>query len=206
MKKFILFCLPLIALIFSACGGSVKIDENLSPEETQAVRKTESALPAGTKLQNYEVVKAKLPLALLADEYKSFRDDAYKARLDYRTNVTRNLPQIAEKNLQTLKTIQSEIINKDSSLNAQSPEYIFVLADVKERERRDGNLTAFIAVFDPENVEQVDFVQVTKPLYNNAVMVTEALDGTLANPDPADEANLKSENPVVNFILKGSPK
>ena len=79
------------------------------------------------------------------------------------------------------------------------------MANVKEKERRDGHSTGIIAIYDQTNLEQVDLIQVTTPLYNNAVMVTEALSGTLVNPGQ-DKENLKSDNPVVNFILHSHPK
>lgn len=196
----------LMGLILASCGGgSVKIDPNLSPEERQAVVKTEKSLGKGAQIESYEVVKAKLPLALLDNEYKSLRDDAYKARLDYRTNMTRGLQQVAQKNLETLQNIQNIILEKSASLESQSPEYIFVLANVKEKTRRDGKLSGYIAVYDPSNLEQVDLIQVTTPLYNNAVMVTEASNGTLCNLEQNIE-NLKSSNPVVSFILNSNPK
>ena len=207
MRKITLFIGGLIGFLLTSCGGgSVKIAEGLSPEEAQAVIKTEKSLPAGAKIENYQVVTSTLPLAIMETEYKSYRDAAYKARLDYRTNMTRGLTQVAEKNLATLQEIQNDIISKDEALKSQSPEYIFVLANVKERSRNDGNLTGFISIFDPQNLEPVDLIQVTTPLYNNAVMVTEALEGTLANPQPTSPGNLKTTNPIVDFILKSSPK
>lgn len=206
MKKFYLFLICLIGLTLASCGsGSVKIDPNLSSDEAQAVVKTEKSLPRTAKIESYEVVKSTLPLALLDNEYKGLRDQANKARIDYRTNMTRGLQQVAEKNIQTLQNIQNTIVEKSSNLQANSPEYIFVLAQVMERERKDGKLSGFIAIYDPNNLQQVDFLQVTTPLYNNAVMVTEALNGVLANPNP-DNENLKSSNPVVNFILNSNPK
>lgn len=206
MKKYCFAIVALFSLLMVSCGGgSVKIDSNLSSEEAQAVLKTEKSLPGGAKMESYQVVKSKLPLALLESEYKSYRDKANKARIDYRTNITRGLDQVAQKNLETLKDLQTDIVEKSANLESTSPEYIFVLADVKERERRDGKLSGYISIFDPQNLEQVDLIQVTTPLYNNAVMVTEALQGTLSNPTQ-DEENPKSSNPVVNFILQSNPK
>ena len=206
MKKTYFIIIFLIGIIATSCGGSsIKIDPNLSSEETQAVIKTERSLPKGAKIESYEVVKSKLPLALLDDEYKSLRDQANKARIDYRTNITRGLPQVAQKNIETLQKIQDNIVEKSSNLESTSPKYIFVLSKVRERDRKDGKLTGFISIFDPNNLEIVDFIQITTPLYNNAVMVTEALDGSLTNPQQEDK-DIKSSNPVVNFILQSNPK
>lgn len=190
----------------ASCGtGSVKTDPNMNADEVQVVKKTQNSLPRGAKIDSYEVVKSVLPLALLENEYKNLRDQANKARVDYRTNMTRGLQQIADKNIETLQNIQTVIMEKSSELDSVSPEYIFVLANVKERERRDGKLSGFIAIYDLKNLDQVDLIQITTPLYNNAVMVTEALDGNLVNPNQ-DDYNLKSTNPVVNFILNSNPK
>lgn len=210
MKKlsflFTLVNVMVLTLAFTSCGsGTGKLDPNLSSEEAKAVVKTEKSLPRGATIESYEVYKSTLPLALLTDEYKNLRDQANKARIDYRTNITRGLHQVAEKNIETLQNIQNTIIEKNDNLESSSPEYIFILANVKERERRDGNLSGYIAVYDPTNLDQVDMIQVTTPLYNNAVMVTEALNGTLINPSQ-DNENLKSKNPVVNFILNSRPK
>lgn len=208
MKKLslIMTCIVAIALFFSCGGGnSVNIDTNLSSEEVEALVKTEKSLPRSAKIESYEVIKSRLPLALLENEYKNLRDQANKARIDYRTNMTRGLPQIAQKNIETLQKIQNLIVEKSANIETTSPEYIFVLANVKERERRDGKLTGFIAIYDLTNLEQVDLIQVTTPLYNNAVMVTEALDGNLINPS-TDNKNLKSQNPIVSFILSSNPK
>lgn len=206
MKKAFFAVVSGIMMFFASCGGgSVKIDPNLSAEEARAVVATEKSLPRTCVIESYEVVKSKLPLALMDTEYKSLRDQANKARIDYRTNMTRGLQQVAEKNIETLRNIQNTIVEKSSDLEASSPEYIFVLANVKERERRDGKLTGYIAIYEPANLEQLDLIQVTSPLYNNAVMVTEALAGTLTDPQP-DNENLQSTNPVVNFVLHSSPK
>ena len=206
MKKTYFIIIFLIGILTTSYGGnSIKIDPNLSSEETQAVNKTERSLPKGAKIESYEVVKSKLPLALLVDEYKSLRDQANKARIDYRTNITRGLPQVAQKNIETLQKIQDNIVEKSSNLESTSPQYIFVLSQVRERDRKDGKLTGFISIFDPNNLEMVDFIQITTPLYNNAVMVTEALDGSLTNPQQEDK-DIKSSNSVVNFILQSNPK
>lgn len=209
MKKFCFLFAAIFALFMASCGGSsVKVDENLASDEAKAVATTEKSLPRGDKIESYEVVKEKLPLALLEPEYKTLRDKVNKAQIDYRTNMTRGLQQVAQKNLETLQNIQSEIMEKASNLESSSPEYIFVLANVKEKIRKDGNLTGFISIFDSQTLEQVDLVQVTTPLFNNAVMVSKALDGSLANPENNFQAGEKisSSNPVVNFILKSNPK
>lgn len=195
-------------LIMGSCGGSVKIDPNLSKEEVQAVEMTEKSLSRGDKIENYKVVKGKLPLALLETEYKSYRDQVYKAQIDYVNCVKRGLDDAAQKNLGTLEAIQQSIVENSKNLEAQSPEYIFVLADVKERSRKDGNLTGFISVFDTSTLQQVDLIQVTTPLYKNAIMITQALEGTLANPAKADPSptDLHPENQVVQFIFSSHPK
>lgn len=208
MKKYFSIIITAFVLFMASCGGSMKIDNNLSSDEAKAVVATEKSLPRGVKIESYEVVKSKLPLALLESEYKNMRDKINKAQIDYKTNMTRGLQEVAQKNLETIKNCQVEIAEKAANLNATSPEYIFVLASVKESQRKDGKLTGVITIFDPSTLEKVDFIQVTTPLFNNAVMVTKALEGSLANPTDnfLSNENLESTNPVVNFILHSNPK
>lgn len=196
------------SLLLFSCGSSVKTDPNLSKEESEAVVKTEKSLPRGDKMVSYEVVKEKLPLAILEAEYKAYRDQAYKAQLDYRACMTRGLNEAAQKNIEILKNIQNSIVEKSQNLESQSPEYIFVLAEVKERNHRDGKLSGFIAIYDSTTLERVDLIQVTTPLYKNAVMVTQALDGKLTDPtkNNMDSNDVSSSNPVVEFILTSNPK
>lgn len=197
----------MVFLMLTACSrSSVKIDDSLTPQQAKAVLTTEQSLSSGDEIVDYKVVEGTLPLAMLESEYKGVRDRVNKARIDYRTNITRNLQSVAQQNLATLTEIQSMIVEKDSALTAMSPQYIFVLAQVNEKSRRDGNTTGFIGIYDAENVQQLDFVQVTTPLYNNAVMVAEALNGTLVNPNPEAPDALETSNPVVDFILHSSPK
>ena len=202
------FAILFVAIMASCGGSSVNIDPNLDDQERDAVIKTEKSLPRGDKIEEYSVVKSKLPLALLATEYKGVRDQVNKAKLDYVNCMKRGLEGPAQKNLEQLSLIQDEIRAKESSINLSSPEYLFVLASVKERERRDGQLTGYIAVYNPETLEQIDLVQVTTPVFNNAVMMTEALLGVLNNPENFSDthSNMNSENPVVNFILHSNPK
>lgn len=206
MKKNFFILSFIYAMIMASCGtGSIKTDESMTQEESQAVIKTEKSLPRGAKMESYEVVKTTMPLALLDTEYKSLRDQANKARIDYRVNMTRGLQSMAEKNIQTLQRIQDLIVEKSANIDSTSPEYIFVLANVKEKERQDGNLSGYIAIYDIPDIEQVDLIQVTTPLYNNAVMMTEAMEGIWENPASQIE-NLNSSNPIVNFILNSHPK
>lgn len=199
--------LILVSLMFASCaGGGVKVDPNLPENEKEAVILTQKAVRSNGTIENYSVVTSNLPLALLDNEYKNVRDEVNKARLDYRACITRGLAQHAEKNLETLQNIQQMIIQRDSAINASSQEFIFVLADVKEKTRRDGKLSGYIAIFSPDKVELVDLIQVTTPLYNNAVMVTEALNHQLDVVNNTEPTDLKSTNPVVNFILNSNPK
>lgn len=208
ISKSLLALLVGIGLTSCGGGGAAKLDPNMSDRDRKVVEKTEKSLSRGDVIENVSVVTCKLPLALLEPEYKGTRDQVNKARLDYVNCLKRGLEQPAQKQLQILSEIQKGIVEKNANLSGTSPDYIFVLADVKERSRRDGNLSGYIAVYDASNLEEVDLIQVTKPLYNNAVMVTEALQGSLDNPDTfsQDSANVKSDNPVVNFILQSHPK
>lgn len=210
MKNFITQSILVLSMsvITVSCGrSSVKINPDLNETEVECVLKTENSLSRTDKIENYTVVYSTLPLSLLESEYKDFRDQVYKARLDYINCIKRGLEQPAQKQLDILKQIQDIILEKDSIINATSPEFLFVLAEVKENTRRDGNLTGYIAVFDPTTLEKVDLLQVTTPLYNNAVMMTEAINGTLADSQYVNQSSgkMQSANPVVNFILQSHP-
>lgn len=201
------FGILILMLISLSCNNTSKFEERFSGKELKAVLLTEKSLPHGAKIEDCKVIQGKLPLALLQNEYKSVRDNVNKARLDYRTCLTRGLNTAAQKNVDMLNEIQMLIQEKSQSLEASSQEFIFVMATVKERSTNKNVLTGYIAVFDPETLEKVDFIQVNRPLYNNAVMVTEALNGTLSDPTANDETeSLKSDNPIVNFILGCEPK
>lgn len=209
MKSFtkILGITILMFTLFGCSKGS-KFDDKFSGDDLKAVKITEKLLPKGAEIEDCEVVRGKLPLALLEDKYKNTRDLVNKARIDYRTCMTRGLNDAAQKNVETLAKTQDQIREKSRSLEESSPEHMFVLAKVKEkRSNNKEGLTGYIAVFDAGTLEKVDMMQVTTPLYNNAVMVTEALNGRLADPSSgAESTSLKSDNPVVAFILGCTPK
>lgn len=189
------------------CSNGSKFEGNFSGNDLKAVKLTEKSLPGGAVMEDCRVVTEKLPLALLDTEYKSVRDKVNKARIDYRTCMTRGLDAAALKNVETLVEIQNLIQDKSRSLKASSPEYLFVLAKARESSAGKEGIYGYIGVFDPHTLEQVDFIQVTTPLLNNAVMQTEALNGTLANPTAnSDGSSLKSDNPIVEFILSCTPK
>lgn len=197
----------ILAAIFMGCGNGSKFDGNFSGDELKAVQITEKSLPRGAKIEDCKVVKAKLPLALLDTEFKSVRDNVNKARLDYRACITRGLNEAAQKNVETLAEIQNLILEKSETLESASPEYLFVLVKVRERSATKEDVFGYIAVFDPKTMEKVDIIQVTTPVFNNAVMVTEALDGTLSDPaSNGDIATLKTDSPIVEFILSCTPK
>lgn len=195
-------------VIFISCSNNSKFEGNFSGDELKAVKITEKSLPRGAKIEDIQVVKEKLPLALMETEYKSVRDRVYKARLDYRACMTRGLNAAAQKNAETLVEIQNIIREKAETLESASPQYLFVLAKTKERaSNNEEKLFGYIAVFDSNTLEKVDFMPVTTPLYNNAVMIAEALNGTLSNPSSTgDSESLKIENPVVQFIVNCTPK
>lgn len=208
MNNFIKSFVGVILLMTAvSCGSGSRFEGQFSGDELKAVKITQKSLPRGARIEDCRVVKAKLPLALMEPQYKSVRDKAFKARLDYRSCITRGLEAAAQKNEETLAEIQNLICDKSESLESTSPEYLFVLAKVKEPSAIKEGLYGYIGVFDIETMEKVDIIQVTTPLYNNAVMVTEALNGTLSNPmSNGDTTSLKVENPIVEFILGCTPK
>lgn len=200
-----ILCLILTAVLIG-CGKTSNFENQFSGDDLKAVLIMEKSLPRGSRIEECKVVKGKLPLACMETEYKLIRDEAYKARLDYRACVTRGLESAAKKNVDLLVELQNTIREKSESLNSSSPEYLFVLAKVKERTGKSG-LSGYITILDAKTLEKVKTLQVTTPLYNNAVMVTEALNGTLANPTyTGDASSVKSDNPIVNFILSCNPK
>ena len=197
----------ILMVMFVGCGNGSKFEDNFSGDDLKAVKITEKSLPRGAKIEECQVVKGKFPLALMDTEYKSVRDKVNKARLDYRSCVTRGLNEAAQKNAATLEEVQNLIREKSKTLEAASPEYLFVLAKVKERSANKDGLFGYIGVFDSKTMEKVDIIQVTTPVFNNAVMATEAVDGTLGDPaSTGDATSLKSDNPIVEFILGCTPK
>lgn len=199
------FVIIILTGILIGCSNGSKFEVQFSGDELKAVQITEKSLPRGAKIEDCQVVKGKLPLALLETEYKSVRDKVNKARLDYRSCITRGLNAAAQKNVETLQEIQNMIRAKSEALESTSSDYIFVLAKVRERAANKD--FGYITVFDSKTLEKVDLIQVTTPIFNNAVMATEALDGTLSDPSAnTDISSLKSKNPIVEFILGCNPK
>lgn len=208
-SKLILSVLVSVSLLFS-CGSAGSSDSNLSAEENEAVAYVKKHLNKGEKLISYEIAKSEMPTALLSEELKSYRDAAYKAALDYQSCKTRGIEQGMEKAKQSLISCQEDICNVNTQFTqseAGKKEYLFVLGKV---DNRNGSKSKIIAAFDTENKTNELWLPLTKPVYNNALMVSACLSGKLIeislNPQDNPVGIIgKISNPIVNFIIDSEP-
>ena len=215
MKKRLLLSLGAFLILFVAsCGrGGASIDDpSLTPEEKDDVAYVKRNLEKGERLEEYIVARGAMPVELMADDFKRYRDEVYKAGLDYNSCKTRGIAQGMEKAQNKILTIQAEIVSKCSEwqVSQGTSEYIFVMATVKGPVSKGGKLSKLIAVFNPVT-DQHDFtLPLTTPVVNNASMILSALNGELfsyATDGTYDKKLLagKTTNTVVKFILEADP-
>ena len=202
----------IMTLLLASCvKSSVQLDPDLTENEKKAVLATEKSVSHLGSITEYEVFTAKVPAAMFDDKFKPYRDAVYKAALDYRACMTRGLDMAAQQQVERLETYQSDVVALAEEIEGASPEYLIVLAEVKEKRRNEGKVTGVVAVFDPSIMQMVEWREVTTPLVNNALMIAEAEDGMLVECSintPVDNSAIISKiaNPVVRFILKVDPK
>ena len=214
MKKlFALFSLiTVLALTSCGGGGNASEDAALSPKERDAVRHVRKHIGKGEKLLSYEIAEGPMPVELMTDEYKRYRDDVFKAGLDYVNCLKRGLEEPAMKQAQKIQRIQEEIIVKTHEWREEqgTSTYLFVLANVLDPKSSEHPQYKLIAVFNPVTMQNDFWLPLTTPFVNNAAMILNAENGTLfeyaTNPDHDTAALAQNvENPVLNFIFSADP-
>lgn len=210
MKSFIRYYLLFAIVLMSSCSfdSSTNIS-GLGDKETKAVKYVKTHLD-GARLVKYEIVEEQLPLSVYSDYFKKYRDEVYKAQLDYKSCQTRGIQQGMEKALNTILNCQTEIVDRihKMSESADTCKYLIVLADVKERSGNPGNL---IVAFNPQTLKMEKWISITTPIQNNAALIINSKSQTLLPYSLTMKQNFDSlantvTNPVDRFILLSSPK
>lgn len=215
MKK-LLACISSLLLILTACAGSgsntTNDDADLSPKERDALRHVKRHLNKKEKLVDYEFVEGPMPVELMTDEYKRYRDDVYKTGLDYVNCIKRGLEEAAQDKATKLLRYQEEIIVKTHEWEQEqgTSEYLFVLATVEDTGKPDKPISKWIAVFNPVTMQRDFMFPLTTPFVNNASMILSAENGSLFEyaTDPAYNAAALTQslnNPILNFIFDADP-
>ena len=204
MMKNLFLSLMVITAALSSCSGSSSSGGN-TPEE-KAVSYVKKQLKRQGKLVDYQIVNGQLPIEMMADDFKAYRDAVFKARLDYRACQVRGLKAGMEKAVATITECQEGIKSKVDELSqAQTgDEHIFVLGTVEKK--GNGNKFNIVVAFNPETMEMEKWETVTTPIQNNAILLTNALSESLLNYGMRQDENLDSlantvNDPVVKFIL-----
>ena len=207
MKNLLLILGILIAIGMTSCSSNATPDDNT--QEGKAVKLVKKQLKKNEKLIGYQVVNGQLPIEVMADEFKAYRDAVYKARLDYRACEVRGLKAAMEQNVAKIEKCQELVKEKADELAKEQADdkHVIVLATVEEKGRAGKFLSHLIVAFHPETLKQEMWLPITTPVKNNAIMIVNAQNGTLLDADE-DPENLisKTEDPVVRFILKSTPK
>lgn len=207
MKNLFLILSLLIAFGMASCSSNIAPNDNT--QEGKAVKFVKKQLKKNGKLLDYQIVNGQLPAEVMADEFKAYRDAVFKARLDYRACEVRGLKAAMEQNIAKIEKCQELVKEKAEELTkAQADsEHLIVLATVEEKGRAGKFQSHLIAVFHPETLELEKWLPITTPVKNNAIMIVNAQNGTLLNADEDPESLTgKTEDPVVQFILRSNPK
>ena len=206
--KFLL--LIMTAVVSSCSSGSSPKGES---QEGRAVSYVKKHLERNTKLVDYQVVKGQMPIEMMADELKNYRDIVFKARLDYGACKVRGLAAGMEQALAKIKQCQEGIngIADELAKTQANSEHIFVLATIEEKSALGKRQSNLIAVLNPETMEIEKWVPVTTPVKNNAIIVANAMNGSLLDDGMDSNENVgkladATENPIVRFILKSTAK
>lgn len=208
MKKISLFISLFTLLLVSSCGSKmVPGEENLTPDELKAVNHVRNYLSRSESLDSIEIVTEPMPAELMTDEYKGYRDDVYKAGLDYNSCKTRGIEQGMVKANEKILEVQNEIQTKVAQWRTEqgTSKYLFVLATVKTS---NGGYNKLIAAFNPVTLQNDFMFPLTKPFVNNARMIQNAMNGTLfqyATDTNGTSPSINSNDPVVNFVLLANP-
>ena len=211
MKQFFLCLIAMAAMLLTSCSSNPASSAD-TPEE-KAVSYVKKQLKRNGKLIDYQVVREQLPAEMMADAFKAYRDAVFKAQLDYRACQTRGLKAGMEKAVATIAECQAGIKSKVEQLEkAQADdEHIFVLATIEEKGRTGKIHSGLIVVFNPETLDMEQWVPITTPVQNNAILLTSVANGAIPDNGMNANQNLDSlasvaTNPVVKFILQSSAK
>lgn len=209
MKYLFLYLLVLTGLILTSCSSKSGKFSNI--KEEKAVDYVRKNLKKQGRLIDYQIVNGPMPIELMPDEFKSYRDAVYKAQLDYRACKVRGLNAGMEKAVNTIAECQEEIKSKIEDMPRDTNSYIMVLATVQENSAARGRKSNVIAVFNAETLNMEKWATVTTPIQNNAILIANALGGTLLSYGMDMNHNLDSlasavTSPVVQFILRSTPK
>lgn len=205
-----LLCFCMALCFFASCGGNRETtDDNLTPEEQQAVKYVKSHIERGDKLMDYKVVSEPMPASLLEQPFKNLRNIVFKAGLDYQSCKTRSLAVGMEKAEQKISEARVQILSLEEELSKQigNDPSIIVLAQIKSRKSHTGDPQSLVAVFDKSSRQLTEWIPVTTPVQNSVALVINAQDDTLeeyARPQEHDMKALseKVNNPVLKFVLE----
>ena len=192
-------------MLLSSCSGSSASGGN-TPEE-KAVNYVKKQTKKQGKLVDYQIVNGQWPMEMMADEFKAYRDAVFKAQLDYRACQVRGLKAGMEKAVATIAECQEGVKGKVEELSKTQAggEHLFVLGTVERKGSH--SQVGIVVMFNPETMEMEKWETVTTPIQNNAVLLTNALSGSLLDYSMSQSPNLDSlanavTDPVVKFILK----
>lgn len=205
MKKLFISLSILMSFVLSSCGGgNVSLDPNMPPHERKAVSSVIGHLEHGESLVDYEVMEGAMPVELMTDEFKRYRDEVNKAGLDYNSCKTRGIDSGMEKAKKKIMDDQEEIQTRISNWKVEqgTSKYIFVLATIKER---NGSVKKEIAAFNPVTGQHDFTMPLTKPVVNNAALILNAANSTLfeyaTDGNHDTKALVPKDNPILQFIF-----
>lgn len=217
MKKLFLALNCILFSLLVSCGGGNNSentatedkDARLIPEERRALAYVKTHLDNGDTLTDYEVCKGPMPVELMTEVYKGYRDEVNKAGLDYNSCKTRNIPSGMEKAEKKIAEIQNELQTKVSEwqVSQGTSEYVFVLMTLTTK----GNtVKKEIAAFNPATGQHDFTLPLTNSMVNNASMIVAGVNGSLFNyaTDPNFDIStiIPKDNPMLGFIFNANPK
>ena len=216
MKKIISFASMFLLLLVTSCsnGGNTQTDNaDLSPKERDALKHTIDKLNSHEELESFEIVEGKMPVELMTDEFKKYRDDVFKTGMDYNNCLKRGLQDEADKQAQKLLRYQEEILVKATEWQegtGGTSNYLFVLATIKDSSNTTHPLSKVISVYNPVTMQHDFWMPLTTPIVNNAALILNAVNGSLLEyaTNPAYETKALADsinNPVLKFIFDADP-
>lgn len=173
--KYLFVTITIALLSITACKPA-RDNRGLSENRITALDLVESSLDSGDELVSWNFFEQPLPLWIDTDKYKSVRDAVNKAQLDYRNCEKRGIAAGQRQAMAKLEACQ-EIINEATQANAEkTSSSLIVIAKIKRRNSLEYNL---IVAFNPETMKPEQWLPVTTPVRNNAIMFMNAVNGDL---------------------------